>query len=167
MEASETSMYLVETNEETIQVDDGEGNTVDVTIIENIYSSTSGNIAVQGLTPTEELGTRKTYTIRISNEAIGAPSFIVGGVDTLLKLGVANKAATIVANAITKKLGANFIPGVNIASWLLGAAAFVNGLCGNKGIAVNLELEYRGIFWHREDRYTYGWYPNGVSVNPY
>ena len=151
---NEPELYLIETNEETIQVDDGEGNLVDVTIIENIYSPNK-NAATQSLTPTEELGERRSYTIRISNLAMGAPG-VVTGVSTLAELKVAEKAAEIVSKAVAAKLGANFLPGVNIASWLLTIVSFVNAACGYNGIEVEIELEYKGIFWHRENRYTYG-----------
>lgn len=162
---NEPELYLIETNEETIQVDDGEGNLVDVTIIENIYSSNK-NAVTQSLTPTEELGERRSYTIRISNLAMGAPG-VVTGVSTLAELKVAEKAAEIVSKAVAAKLGANFLPGVNIASWLLTIVSFVNAACGYNGIEVEIELEYKGIFWHRENRYTYGWYPDGVNVCAY
>lgn len=167
IEASEDSMFLVETNEETIQVDDGEGNVVYVTIVENIYRPVGNADSTRDLTPTEEIGEKRTYTIRISNEAMGVPSIITGGVATLLELGVAKKAAEIVANAVAAKIGANLLPGINIVSWLLSVVAFYNGRCGNKGIEVNVDFVYKGFFWHREDRYVYGWYHDGVSVSTY
>lgn len=163
----ENGLYLAESNEETIQVEDSDGNIVDVIVIENIYKPAVKAYTPQSLTPTEEIGERRTYTFKISNNAMGLPSIISGGVETLVTLKVADKAAEIVAKAVAEKLGPKLIPGLNIASWLLGTVAFVNAVCKNNGITVSIDFEYKGIFWHRENRYTYGWYPDGVSMGTY
>ncbi len=151
--------------EEVLLVDDGKGNLVEVTIIEDSFAPQSRQRFLMAKS-SNQIGDIKKLTFRISNEALGLPS-VVTGLSTLTDLGVAREAAEITSKALVEKLGSSFIPAVNFVAWLLGAAAFYNGICGNRGIEVVITLEYRETYWHRENRTVQGWQQKSVSVQPY
>lgn len=151
------------TNTDTVYVDDGEGNIVPVEITETIYYRADTDIVPMDFSPTAKVGERRTYTVRISNEAMGAPS-LVGG---MLSLVAKRKAAEILANAIAKKLGSSFLPGLNFVSWVLGVAAFANAVSGKSGISITMGLKYTSTYLHKDGYYVYGWSPTSLSVSRY
>ena len=151
--------------EEVLLVDDGKGNLVEVTIIEDSFVSQSRQRFLMAKSG-NQIGDIKKLTFQISNEALGLPG-VVSGASSIKDLGVARQAAEITSNAVSAKLGSSFIPTVNFVAWLLGVAAFVNGLCGNRGIEVIITLEYRETYWHRENCTVQGWQQKSVSVLPY
>ncbi len=66
------------TNTDTVYVDDGEGNIVPVEITETIHYGADTGIVPMAFSPKAKVGERRTYTVKISNEAMGVPS-LVGG----------------------------------------------------------------------------------------
>lgn len=150
-------------NTDVVYVDDEDGNIVSVEITETIYDAVTSGIVPLDFSPTAKVGERRTYTVKISNEAMGVPS-LAGGT---LSLAAKKKAANILAKAVAKKLGSSFIPGLNFVSWALGAAAFANAVSGKSGISITVGLEYTRTYLHKEGYYLYGWSPNSLSVRRY
>lgn len=150
-------------NTDVVYVDDEERNIVSVEITETIYYNGNSGIVPMAFPPKAKVGERRTYTVKISNEAMGVPS-LVGGT---LSLAAKRKAVKILAKAIAKKLGSSFIPGLNFVSWTLGAAAFANAVSGKSGISVTVGLKYTRTYLHKEGYYVYGWSPTSLSVRRY
>ena len=162
---------MVVTYEEEIYVDDGEGNQVKVTIIENIYSeyndvsinNKNGGVSVMGMYAEYPVGTRRSYTIKISNEVMGLPSIVSGGISFAAK----KKAAQVAAEAIATKLGSKFIPGLNVVSYILGAAAWANAVTGKAGIEITVDLIYSETYFYRDGYYVYGWDIENIDIGRY
>ena len=153
---------MVAVNEEKMYTDSGSDNVVEVIAKETISAPAArGGATVHGLTPEYDAGETRKYEIKISNSVVGIPS-LVGSTVSL-----AGKTATAqaVAEAVTKKLGENFIPGLNLVAWILATAAFVNEFAfGNSGFLVTITLEYVEMYWHREDITAYSWRPDSLSL---
>lgn len=162
-EDEKTISKRVFTNTDVVYVDDGEGTTVPVEITETIYYNNSNQGMLKSMSPTAKVGETRSYTVKISNEAMGIPS-VAGGA---LTLAAKKKAVKILKNAIVKKLGSNFLPGVNFISWALSAAALANALTGKNGIAITVGLKYKRTYIHKEGYYVYGWSPTSLSVKRY
>nr|WP_298571812.1 hypothetical protein [uncultured Mogibacterium sp.] len=150
-------------NTDVVYVDDEEGNIVPVEITETIYYNGNSGIVPMDFSPKAKVGERRTYTVKISNEAMGVPS-LVGGT---LSFAAKKKAVKVLAKAIAKKLGSSFIPGLNFVSWALGVAAFANAVSGKAGISVTVGLKYTRTYLHKEGYYVYGWSPTSLSVRRY
>lgn len=153
------------TNEEVIYVEDDEGNVFPVTIIEHINVSNNSTITPKSFSPEHEIGTTKTYEIKISNQALGAPSSVEGVVK--LTNAMKSKAAKAVASALTKKLGSKFIPGLNIASTVLSLVSWGNGQLGNNGFVFSVDLEYSEHYYNKDGYYVYGWDIKSVDLSTY
>ncbi len=151
------------TNTDTVYVDDGEGNIVPVEITETIYYRADTGIVPRDFSPKAKVGERRTYTVKISNEAMGAPSLVGGTLSFVAK----KKAAQILAKAIAEKLGSGFIPGLNFVSWALGVAAFANAVSGKSGILITVGLKYTSTYLHKDGYYAYGWSATSLSVRRY
>ena len=153
----------VVTNTDVIYVDDGYGNIVPVEVTETIFYNDISQGALKSMSPTAKVGETRSYTVNISNEAMGIPS-VAGGA---LTYAAKKKAVKILKNAIVKKLGSNFLPGVNFISWALSAAALANALTGKNGISITVGLKYTSTYLHKEGYYVYGWSPTSLSVKRY
>ena len=151
------------TSTDVFYVDDGEGNMVPVEITETIYYTDLNQGVLKSMSPTAKVGETRSYTVKISNTAMGIPS-VAGGA---LTYAAKKKAVKILKNAIVKKLGSNFLPGVNFVSWALSAAALANALTGKNGIAITVGLKYKRTYLHKEGYYVYGWSPTSLSVKRY
>lgn len=110
-----------------------------------------------------KVGDKRTYTVKISNEAMGLPS----GVASTIGLASGTKAVKIAADAIAKKLGSKFLPGLNIVSRMLGTGALINGLTGKSGITLTIDLKYKTVYSYYTGNYEGGWYPVNLSVGRY
>lgn len=163
--------HIIATNVEEMYVDDGEGNQVKVTITENIYSESTnefednngGEISPMGMYPDYPVGTMRTYTVDISNEVMGLPSIIGGGISLAAK----QKAAQAAAAAISAKVGSNFIPGLNVVSYILGVAAWANATTGSSGISITVDLIYARVYYNKGGYYVYGWDIDHVGIARY
>lgn len=85
-------------NTDVVYVDVEEGNIVPVEITETIYYNGNSGIVPMDFSPKAKVGERRTYTVKISNEAMGVPSLVVG----TLSLAAKKKAVKILAKAIEK-----------------------------------------------------------------
>ena len=155
----------VVTNQDIVYVDDGEGNIVPVTIIESIYVSINDAITPRSFSPTSKVGEKRYYEVKISNQALGAPSAGAGAVT--LTAAMRKKATKAAAAAITKKIGSKFIPGLGVATTISGLVSWGNGQLGNNGFKFSIGLEYVGTYIHKEGHYIYGWGIKSASVRTY
>lgn len=162
---NDTSGYndSIITNEDIVYVSDDEGNMVPITIIEKIYPSNSGRIATNRSSSSNKVGETRTYTVKISNDTMGLPSLAIGALPSSAK----KKAAKFAAKAISKKVGENLIPGLNLVSWIVGAAAWANSVTGKSGIEISIDLEYTETYLHKEGYSVYGWSPRHISIDRY
>lgn len=157
-------------DEETTLVDDGEGNMVEVTIEEYGKPGSESSLnreqneRQRGYIKEYEVGTEKYFVFKISNNAIGFPSLAVG---TPLTSAMKKAIANIVKEKLGEKLASQFIPGLNIVSWVLAAIAFGNSVAGNNGFKVSVDCVYRETYLHKEGYYMYGWDITDCSFGVY
>lgn len=150
------------TNTEMVYVD-VEGKTIPVEITETIHCGKNIGVMPLEFIPTAKVGETRTYTVKVSNEAMGLPSVAGGAIGYAAKL----KAAKVVSEAIAKKIGASFIPGLNLVSWIMGATAWANAVTGKAGIVIKVTMKYTERFIHKEGYYEYGWSPKSLSISRY
>jgi hypothetical protein len=117
-----------------------------------------------GMYPEYEVGEKKLLQFALTNQQMGLPSTIAGTV-TLTK-AIKKNATKLLEELITKKMGANFIPGLAIASTLLGIIAWVNAEAGYDGFIFSVHTEYSSIFLHKEGYYVYGWDITKAGMKP-
>ena len=115
------------------------------------------------LTPKYKIGETRTYSVKISNEAMGIPSLVGAYIPNVAK----KKAAEIAAKAITSKVGSSLIPGLNIASVILSSAAMANALTGKDGIKITVVMKYKRTFLNHVGYYVYGWGTSTISISRY
>ncbi len=157
-------------SEETVYVVDDKGKNIPIVIQEVFQSeedkllSENENRQTRGWEQEHEIGEKKTYIVRISNEAMGLPSFVTGAPITS---AAKKKAGKIVAKVIGKKIGYNFVPGLNVISWVVGGFAFINGVAGNKGIKVRVSLVYDSTYVYEGGMYFYGWDIDDLTIKTY
>ena len=145
-------------NTQVIDVTDENGITLAVDVTENIYYNNTKGLMTYYSNP--KVNDKRTYTVKISNEAMG----LLYGVASTISLASGTKATKITADAIEKKLGSKFLPGLNFASWILGTGALINGLTGKSGITLTIDLEYKKVYTYYTGNYETGWYPVNLSV---
>ena len=152
-------------NTQVVDVTDENGITWQVEITEHIYYSNIKNNSkfLMNYSSTPKVGDKRTYTVKISNEAMGLPS----GVVSTIGIASGTKAVKIAADAIAKKLGSKFLPGINVVSTILGTGALINGLTGKSGITLTIDLEYKKVYSYYTGNYEGGWYPVNLSVGRY
>lgn len=152
-------------NTQVVDVTDENGITWQVEITEHIYYSNIKNNSkfLMNYSSTPKVGDKRTYTVKISNEAMGLPS----GVVSTIGLASGTKAVKIATDAIAKKLGSKFLPGINVVSTILGTGALINGLTGKSGITLTIDLEYKKVYSYYTGNYEGGWYPVNLSVGRY
>lgn len=139
---------------ETSLVDDGTGNLVEVTVEE--YRSL--------VVPFSTVGEKRYYTFNISNNALGIASITAGAP---LTKAVRQKIANIVAQKLGEKIGANFIPGLNVVSWILGTIGTINACFGNNGFRITVSVVYTEIFENKEGVYHRGWDLSDLTLSTY
>lgn len=148
-------------SEEIIVTDDA-GNPIKVTLIENAPLNNNTNPTTR-LYQQYPIGYELSYTIKLSNEDLGLPSIVGGGISYAAK----KRASQAAAAAIAAKLGSKFIPGVNLASYILGVGAWANAVTGKAGIMITVYLKYSSVYLNKEGHYYYGWSPTGLSISRY
>ena len=154
------------TNKEIIYVEAEKGVVVPVEVTETTYSLDRGFSRLRSITrysKSPKIGEHRTYKIKISNEVMGLPLYACGSLSALAK----RKAAKAISAAITKKLGANFIPGLNLVSWILNTVAIANAAAGNKGLEVTIDMKYTEINMHKDGYSVRGWSAEGISIGTY
>ncbi|NLK37973.1 MAG: hypothetical protein GX299_07805 [Epulopiscium sp.] len=77
------------------------------------------------------------------------------------------KAVNAAAEAIAKKFGSKFIPGLGVASTILGLVSWGNGQFGNNGFKFSIGLEYSSVYIHKEGHDMYGWDITSARVSTY
>lgn len=163
------SDFRIKISEESVYVDDAEGNQVEIIVTEyirEIDSFQGGNYAgIKSINPEYPVGEPRRYHFQIRNSVLGSPGVFTAGatLTAAMKKEVAKKIKEIVA----KKLGAGFIPGVNIVSAILTIVSWINDEVGNEGFDVNICLKYSSVFIHKEGHYVYGWNITDATIGTY
>ena len=153
----------ISSNTSIVYIEDDNGNIIPIEITETIYGYDNEGISPNALTPEVDVGTTRTYSVKISNELMGLPS-VAGGAITYAAKKAAVKATS---KAIAAKLATGFAPGINFVSWALGAAAWANAVTGKAGIKITVKLKYTSTYIHKEGYYLYGWSPTSLSISRY
>lgn len=157
---TETNGEKIVTYVENDTITDEYGNSYNLEFTEYTYSDNS--LKLRSMSNSN--GERKVFSFRISNNDLGFPSIVAG---TPFTEPFKRKLANVVATKISARLGANIIPGINLVSWLLTSAAFINGRMGNNGFQIDIETVYRTYYSHRENLTISGWDFESVSLYPY
>lgn len=157
-------------NTEIIFVDDGEGQLIPIEITEytaynvgNTFVDTA-DASLLEYSPSTKVGTKKTISVKVSNNALGAPSVASG---VLLSEKAKDQLAKIVGKAVSEKIGANFVPGLNFVVWALATTAFANAIFGNQGFNISVSLVYTSNYIEKEGYYIYGWEPRSLTIKTY
>lgn len=146
---------------ELVTIEDDEGNPITVEVTE-ITEIPNGDASINATTPA--LGTKKTFTVKIKNDDMGMAGFAGGTLTSAAK----SKAAKAAAKAIAAKVGSKFLPGVGLASWILGGISAINAKCGNTGIKISCSMVYNRTWVEKEGHYVYGWgKPSNLSIKAY
>lgn len=148
-------------SEERVPVQDENGNTFYVVISEYVDTE-DVNVETRGMTPEYEVGTKKTFTVKIDNADLGNISNGVTISNVLL-----HTIAEIAATEIAKKVATAWIPGLNAATVILAFIQAGAVIAGVNGVRVIVDLEYSSVFFHKEGYYLYGWDITGASIDTY
>lgn len=150
---------LIEHEVETIT--DDEGNTYEIEM--NRYRSMN-SINTKAINPEHEVGYIDTFEFKVTNNQLGVVS-VVGGAPVPKE--VKKKIAELVAKKISAKIGASLLPGINVASWVLGGIATINACYGNTGFIATVECEYSSVFIHSQGHDVYGWDLKEIDLGTY
>lgn len=154
---------MVLVNSEVFIVEDEEGNEHEVILEEYVHKDDleeykskkdSKGIRLDSLIPEYEVGTRKTYVFRISNEALALGGTSVG---VPLSSATKDKIVKILAKKLGEKIGKSILPGIAIAGWLASMIGGINAVLGNDGFEISITVEYSSTFIHSQGYYVYGW----------
>ncbi len=148
-------------SEERVPVQDEDGNTFYVVISEYVDTE-DAKIATRGIFPDYEVGTQKTFTVKIENGDIG--NLAAGAT---ISATVLKQIAKIVAEEIAKKLTTAWIPGLNAAATILTFIQVGTIIAGVNGVRVIVDLEYSSVYIHKEGHDMYGWDITGASMEVY
>lgn len=148
----------------TIPVEDENGNILHVVISEYVdENSIIKNGAVsRGIFPDDEVGTKKTYTVDIGNEELTG---IASGI--IISQATFSKIARIAGDAIAKKIGGAWIPGLAAASTIVTLVGVWNMVAGNEGFTFTIKLEYGSTYISGQGHDMYGWDIIDASMETY
>lgn len=155
--------YTLDTKTYTEKVILEDGTPIDVEVTEETQTPIQTAIVPFGYSPKVKVGTVKTFKVRISNASLGLPNFMKEGITKTQK----KKFIKAASKAIIKKMGANFLPGINFATWLLAAVGIVNGSVNNQGFEIGCKMKYSKTYLHKEGFYLYGWQPISAYMKGY
>lgn len=155
--------YALDTKTYTEKVILDDGIPIDVEVTEETQTPLQTAIVPFGYSPKVKVGTVKTFKVRISNASLGFPNVIKGGITATQK----KKFIKAASKAITKKMGASFLPGINFATWLLAAIGAANALANNRGFEIGCKMKYSKTYLHKEGFYLYGWQPISAYMKGY
>ena len=160
-------------SEERVPVQDEDGNTFYVVISEYVDKE-DVKIGTHGIFPEYEVGTKKTFTVKIDNGDLGN---LASG--ATISAAVLKQVAKIASAEIAKKIGTAWIPGLNAASTILTfiliptlycVFAFIHvgtAVAGKNGVRVIVNLKYSSVYIHKEGHDMYGWDITGASMGVY
>lgn len=148
-------------SEERVPVQDEDGNTFYVVISEYVDKEDI-KIGTCGIFPEYEVGTKKTFTVKIDNGDLGN---LASG--ATISAAVLKQVAKIASAEIAKKIGTAWIPGLNAASTILTFIHVGTAVAGKNGIRVIVNLKYSSVYIHKEGHDMYGWDITGASMGVY
>ena len=150
---------LVEHEVETITDDEGNIYEIEMNWYRNIK-----DVDARGIFPEHEVGYVDTFEFKVTNNQLGVVG-LVGGTPVSDK--VKDKIAELVAKKLSAKIGASLLPGINIASWIIGGIATINSIYGNTGFIATVECEYSSVFIHSQGHDMYGWDLKKIYLGTY
>ena len=148
-------------SEERVPVQDEDGNTFYVVISEYVDKE-DVKIGTHGIFPEYEVGTKKTFTVKIDNGDLGN---LASG--ATISAAVLKQVAKIASAEIAKKIGTAWIPGLNAASTILTFINVGTAVAGKNGVRVIVNLKYSSVYIHKEGHDMYGWDITGASMGVY
>lgn len=154
---------MILTNTDTITVQDDEGNNIDV-IVEEYSKTKNDGISLYGMYQEYPLGTKKTWTFKVSNEQLELVGVAKG---TPLKEATKKKLASIIAKAIGEKITSAIVPILGWTAWILTASGLINASVGNNGFIATISGTYTKTYYHSGGYYVYGWSLNKPSIGTY
>ena len=119
-------------------------------------------IGTCGIFPEYEVGTKKTFTVKIDNGDLGN---LASG--ATISAAVLKQVAKIASAEIAKKIGTAWIPGLNAASTILTFIHVGTAVAGKNGVRVIVNLKYSSVYIHKEGHDMYGWDITGASIGVY
>ena len=148
-------------SEERVPVQDEDGNTFYVVISEYVDKEDI-KIGTCGIFPEYEVGTKKTFTVKIDNGDLGN---LASG--ATISAAVLKQVAKIASAEIAKKIGTAWIPGLNAASTIFTFIHVGTAVAGKNGVRVIVNLKYSSVYIHKEGHDMYGWDITGASMGVY
>ncbi len=148
-------------SEERVPVEDEDGNTFYV-VISEYADKEDVKIGTHGIFPEYEVGTKKTFTVKIDNGDLGN---LASG--ATISAAVLKQVAKIASAEIAKKIGTAWIPGLNAATTILAFIQVGTAVAGKNGVRVIVDLEYSSVYIHKEGHDMYGWDITGASMGVY
>ncbi|MDU2565128.1 MAG: hypothetical protein E7C89_00855 [Anaerococcus sp.] len=148
---------------DTITVKDDEGNNVDVIVEEHLISEKNG-ISTDSIYKEYPIGTKKTWTFKVSNEQLGIANLAAGAP---LNKAAKEKLASLFAKAIGEKIGSAIVPVVGWTAWIISAIGAVNAGVGNNGFMLTVDGVYTKTYINSGGYYMYGWSLKNPSLSTY
>lgn len=151
-------------SEERVPVEDEKGNVFYVVVSEYVdeHAVKSEGVATRGIFPEYEVGTTKTFTVKIENKDITGLQAGVALSKEMLKT-----ISKVAAEQIAKKIGTAWIPGLNAATTILLAIQVGSYIAGKTGVKVIVDLEYSSVYMHKEGHDMYGWDITDATLKTY
>lgn len=130
-------------------------------ISENEY--TEGNATTRSLFPEYNIGSRKSWTFRVSNDELGG----IGDLGSTLS----DRGKELLKQKMTQKviasIGSSLLTGVNVASWIAIGLSTWNGYIGNNGFQAIVLGVYSSTYINGGGYYMYGWAIDEVRFSTY
>ncbi|GAU78416.1 hypothetical protein [Fusibacter sp. 3D3] len=153
---------MILTSTEIITIEDDNGTSFDVEIKQ--YVEMSSVISTRSFEAKYPVGTRSTWSFRITNLQLGIPSFVGA---SPISAAVIKKLAAAIAQVLGEKVGSSFVPLVGWTSWIITGAALANQIYGNEGFQVIITGVYERRYFNQGGYYTYDWALDFPTVTPY
>lgn len=109
------------------------------------------------------VGATKSFSVKVSNSTMGLPSLagtpLTAAAKKVLKEKTKQKIVAVV--------GSKFVPGLNIATWVVAAFAYINEKTGKSGVEIYGTMIYRKHESQKEGTITYGWDVKSIKARRY
>lgn len=122
-----------------------------------------GNVTTRSLYPEHNLGSRKSWTFRVSNSELGG----IGDIGTQLSDRGKELLKQKMTQRVIASIGPSLLTGVNVASWIAIGAASWNGYIGNNGFQAIVLGVYSSTYINGGGYYMYGWAIDEVRFGTY
>lgn len=154
---AEKSQVFDNSTWETIYVTLDDGRVVPVEV--SIETECHENIASPAMTPVVPVGTIKSVSLRVSNDALG----LAGSAGERLTSQQKKTVAQVSSKAANTKAGMIIATTAGILSYLSTA----NYVIGNNGFAIIYKAKYVSRYISSQGHYTYNWQPHYFYMGTY